>query len=52
MIIGTSDRLVTVKDAKKAFDEMSQSIGKTFHTYDIGFLNLCDYIRAHVFYLG
>jgi hypothetical protein len=38
MFVGTSDRLVAVKDAKKAFDEMTMSVGKTFNSYDIGIL--------------
>jgi len=36
MMVGTSDKMVTVKSAKKAFDEMTNSKGKTFNAFDFG----------------
>ena len=39
MFVGTSDRLVSVKDSKRVFDEMTMSVGKTFNTFDIGHLS-------------
>ena len=36
MFVGTSDKMVTAKSAKKAFDEMTNSVGKTFTAFDIG----------------
>ena len=50
MIAGTSDLLVTVKSAKKAFDEMTNSVGKTFTVFDIGkFVCL---ILGHMSFVG
>ena len=39
MIVGTSDMLVSFKDSKRAYDEMTNSVGKTFTSYDIGHLS-------------
>jgi len=39
MFVGNTDRLVSVKDSKRVFDEMTNSVGKTFNAFDIGHLS-------------
>ena len=33
---GTSDRLVSIKDAKRVYDELKNSVEKSFTAFDIG----------------